>query len=93
MSIAPKQDWAAYQQRLAKEDAAWVRGLTPGERFDIYANLFAIVWRARHNLEGDWEKLEQWHWQQKLAMRQRCVRAYQKRDEIQHGRAAAEAAR
>jgi len=91
MFIAPQQDWAAYQTRAAKEEAAWVRSLGTAERFAIYADLFATVWRAHKNRgRGDWEALDRWSWKQKLAVRLRCAEAYQRLDEIHNGRASAE---
>jgi hypothetical protein len=86
MSIAPKQEWAAYQARMAEEEAAWVRKLDTSERFAIYADLFGVIWSARQNGgTGDWDELDRWHWQHKLAIRLRCVQAFRRLDEIHKG--------
>jgi hypothetical protein len=90
MSIAPQHDWAAYEALVAKDEAACLRTLGTDERFAIYADLFRVVWTARQGLVAQgWQKLDLWHWQQKLATRLRCVQAYQKLDDIRNGRAPA----
>jgi hypothetical protein len=91
MSVAPKQDWAAYETRAAEDEAVWVRTLDTGDRFVIYADLFGLIWRARQDRgRGDWQAVDRWSWEQKLALRLRCTQAFQRLDEIRHGRAAAE---
>lgn len=90
MPFAPQQDWNAFAAQTAAEDAAWIRGLGIQERFALYADMFGLVWQARQNgLRGDWDELDEWNWQRKLANRQRCAAAYRKLDELQHARAAA----
>jgi hypothetical protein len=89
MSISPQQDWNAFAAQTTAEDSAWIRGLSTEERFALYADMFGIIWKARQNgLRGDWDELDEWSWQRKLADRQRCVEAYRKLDEFQHVRAA-----
>src|SRR5262245_37791886 len=89
MSIAPQQDWAMYAARTAAEEAKWLRALAPSERFVLYADLFEAIWTARQNQGlGDWERLDRWNWQQKLARRLQDVAGFQKLDEIRNGRAA-----
>jgi hypothetical protein len=83
----PKQDWDAYEVRARKTDAAWLRSLTPNERFTLYQDLFGLVCAARH-VPGNWERLDRWSWQQKLALRVRLVDAYRKRDQMLHERTA-----
>ncbi len=90
MPFAPQQDWTAFAAQTAAEDSAWIQGLSAEERFALYADMFGIVWKARQNgLRGDWDVLDEWSWQRKLADRQRCVEAYRKLDELQHARAVA----
>jgi hypothetical protein len=88
MADVPQQDWAAYEARTAESDAAWIRGLTPEDRFALYADLFRIIWGARRG-PGDWERLDRWHWDQKLATRLRLVDAFRKLDEVRRARTAA----
>jgi hypothetical protein len=87
MLDAPRQDWAAYEKLAGPSDAAWLRGLTVAERFALYADLFNMVWDARRG-PGDWQRLEQWHWQQKLATRLRMVEAFNQLDQRTRERAA-----
>ncbi|MEX0642116.1 MAG: hypothetical protein WD468_05415 [Pirellulales bacterium] len=88
MLDAPRQDWAAYRRLTRDSDTAWLRGLTLRDRFDLYADLFNIFWEARRRNPGDWERLDQWHWNQKLATRLRMVDAFKKLDELRRERAA-----
>lgn len=83
MSIAPQHDWRLYDSMASESEAAWLRGLTPADRYTIYADLFQLVWESRQR-EGDWERLDRWNWQTKLAMRQRMLTAYRGRDGAQH---------
>jgi hypothetical protein len=87
MVVLPQQDWRAYQSRAQASEAAWLRGLSAADRFVLYADLFTIVWDAGRR-RGDWERLERWSWQQKLALRRRLVEAYRMRDQLLHERAA-----
>jgi hypothetical protein len=87
MLDAPRQDWAAYEKLARPSDAAWLRGLTLDDRLALYADLFDLVWNARRG-PGDWERLEQWRWEQKLASRLRMVEAFQKLDILTRERAA-----
>jgi hypothetical protein len=82
-----QQDWATYEALAAESDKAWLRALMPQDKFAIYNDLFTILWNARR--EGDWERLEAWAWEQKLAMRLKFVEAFRKRDELLRKREAA----
>lgn len=64
--------------------------MTPEEKFAIYADMFNIYWAARQNVSGDWERLDEHRWQEKLAIRQRMVEAFTKLDEWRRERAAPE---
>jgi hypothetical protein len=88
MVDVPRQDWSDYEARARGNDVAWVRGLTPSGRFALYEELFGIVWGARRDL-GNWERLDRWHWHQKIAMRLRLVKAFMKLDELHCERTAA----
>jgi hypothetical protein len=81
MLDAPRQDWAFFEERARPVEAAWLRGLTTDERFALYNDMFNVIWQARRNLEGDWERLDDLRWQQKLALRLRMVEAFQKMDQ------------
>lgn len=88
MEDVPQQDWAAYEALTAESDAAWLRGLTLCDRFALYAELFDVVWNARGS-QGNWERLDRWNWDQKLATRLRLVEAYRKLDDRHRERFAA----
>jgi hypothetical protein len=81
MAGAPKQNWSLYRQLTRQSDAEWIRSLTPSQRFDLYADLFDIIWQSRQG-SGDWKRLEEWHWKEKVAMRLRMVEAFRKLDEF-----------
>jgi hypothetical protein len=83
MHDAPKQDWPMLERLSRSTDAAWIRGLTPADRFAIYADLFDLIWQARRD-PGEWKRLEDWHWKHKLATRLRMVDAFNKLDRIGH---------
>jgi hypothetical protein len=82
MLDAPRQDWAFYEERAKPVEAAWLRGLTTDERFTLYADMFNAIWKARRTLNGDWERLDESRWQQKLDLRLRMVGTFQKRDKL-----------
>jgi hypothetical protein len=90
MSIVPRQDWKTLRALAKDADAAWMRGLSVGERFDLYADLFGIVWEAQRSRENT-ERLEKWSWDRKLACRRRLAEAYWKLDELRRKRAASHA--
>ena len=81
MAHGPLQNWRIYEASTRGEEAAWVRGLSPQERFDIYDDAFNLVWTARGEL-GDWERLDQWRWSQKLALRVRMLDALGNLDRV-----------
>ena len=88
MTTTPQQDWPLYEARARKSDAAWVRGLEPAQRFALYDELFSAIMAARHGL-GDWDRLERWHWKQKVATRLRLIEAFRKLDQLDRERTAA----
>jgi hypothetical protein len=79
MTEVPQQDWAAYEALAAASDTVALRNLTPVDRFALYEDLFDLIWDVRRGL-GDWEKLERWSWEQKLALRRQFVQAWHKRN-------------
>lgn len=88
--MAPQQDWSVFSVRSSDADAARIRALGTSERFAIYADMFGVVWTARQNRgQGDWDELDRWSWQQKLAIHLRCAEAFKKLDELHHARATA----
>jgi hypothetical protein len=86
MINAPRQDWRAYAERARASDAAWIRGLTLNDRFDLYSDLFGIIWEAQHEWENP--RLERWNWDRKVAMRLRLVEAFGEMDKLNRERAA-----
>ena len=87
MITAPQQNWALYGYQARPIDAAWARGLTPSERFDIYGDFFDSIDAARAVLSSS-ERLERWSWEQKLATRLHLVEAFTKRDQLHRERTA-----
>jgi hypothetical protein len=81
MSIAPKQVWAYVEAQSRASEAIRLRSMTPPERFAVYADMYNTLWTARKNIFGDWEQLDQWRWQEKLALRIRMVDAFAKLDQ------------
>src|SRR3954447_9129454 len=88
MLDAPQHDWSIYEAKTRDSDAAWIRGLSMKERFDLYASMFNTFWNARQSLPGDWERLDKQRWQEKLTMRRRMVDAFHKLDELRRERSA-----
>lgn len=91
MSFAPKTNWASFEALTRDSDRAWIRGLTEETRFASYSALFNALWKSRsgpHATPGDWERLNQWSWKQKLAERHRMWAAFSKRDEYLRERTA-----
>jgi len=83
MPDAPQQDWSYVEARSRDSEAARLRAMTPAEKFAVYADMYNMLWAARQNVEGEWERLDQWRWEEKLAMRLRMVEAFTKLDELQ----------
>jgi len=90
MSVMPQRDWIYAEQRSRQVEGQLLRSMTPQQRLAIYEDMFDVFWQARQTTAGDWEKLEQWRWREKVATRQRMVEAYKKWDQRRHGPAAAE---
>ena len=86
MLDAPRQDWSLYRQLTETYDIAWERNLTVAEKFALYQDMHRIV-MARTG-PGDWAKLDEWLWQEKVARRLKEVKAYRKLDELRRGRSA-----
>jgi hypothetical protein len=89
MAVLPQHDWSYYEARLGESDAAWLRSLSIGDRFSLYEDLFNILWTARRKMPGDWARLDQYHWEEKVALRRRTVEAFSKLDQARRERAAA----
>jgi hypothetical protein len=87
MGIAPRQNWTALRKLAKDADAAWVRGLSIAERFDLYADMFRIVWEAQRSQEVG-KRLENWNWDRKVAARRHQIHAFSKLDELTRARAA-----
>jgi hypothetical protein len=86
MNFAPQHNWTAYRELTRASNNELARGLTLEERYSIYCELFNTFWRARMEQTAlssqELERLDQWHRRQKLAERDRLVRAFQKRDSL-----------
>ena len=82
MSFAPQQDWCYVESRSRASEAARLRAMTPNERFAVYADLFNALWAARQKIPRDWKRLDQWRWEEKLALRRRMVEAFTKLDQM-----------
>jgi hypothetical protein len=91
MTFAPRHDWKAYEALTAESDAERLRALTPEEKFAIYADMFRIAREAR-NGPGDWERLDRYLWEEKVAIRLRMVEAFRKMDQLDAERAASNSA-
>jgi hypothetical protein len=89
MVVVPQHDWDYYEDRVRESDSAWLRSLTLSERFSLYEDLFDILWTARRKMPGDWARLDQFHWEEKVDLRRRMVDAFSKLDQSQRERAAA----
>jgi hypothetical protein len=75
MIDAPQQDWSLYKAMSRQSDAAWIRSLSPADRFELYADLFDLIWEARRTLPfGD--RVDDRHWRQKVEVRQRLTNAF-----------------
>lgn len=83
----PRQDWSLYRQLTEPHEIAWQRNLTPSQRFKIYQDLYRIA-MARTG-PGNWGKLDEWRWKEKVARRGKELEAYRKLDELLRERAAA----
>ena len=88
MVIAPQHDWSIYELLTRAEHRDWLRGLSPQERFALCAHMFNMIHYSR-DPQADWDELDQWHWEQKLAARMRQVEAFTKLDQFRSERAAA----
>lgn len=77
----PQQDWSLYENYTRPANVAWIRGLTPQDRFALYEDLFRIIWSSRRDLESH-HRVERWDWQQKVATRLRLVEAFEKLDQL-----------
>jgi hypothetical protein len=89
MATAAQPDWSYYKTREGECDATWLRSLSVGERFALYEDMFNILWAARAEMSGNWARLEQRQWAEKIDRRQRLVEAFLKRDQVLSERAAA----
>jgi hypothetical protein len=88
MVDVPQQDWSYYEAVTNREERAWLRGLSPQDRFAIYEDMFNVIWTApRTPIEI--ERLERLRWEQKLSVRLRLVEAFTKLDQFRRERAAA----
>jgi hypothetical protein len=87
MVDAPCHDWSRYDSLIERERVQWIRSLSPQQRYALYEDFFNLVHSApRKALER--ERLEQWRWAEKLAMRLRLVDAFRKLDQYRRERAA-----
>lgn len=90
MVYAPQQNWSYIEARSRECDAALLRAMTPSERFIVYADMYNVIWSAHRTLDGNWERLDQHRWAEKLAIRKREVEAFNYMDQLRFERAAAD---
>ena len=91
MAFAPSQDWSTFLALTRGSDAEFARASTVDERMAIYENLFEIVQSARQR-PGNWDELDNWRWNDKLATRQKLVAAFAKLDQFRRERTPADGA-
>jgi hypothetical protein len=82
MGFAPQHDWTYLEGLVQPYDAASLAAMTPAERFCVYADLYNSLWAGRQRVQGDWAKLDEVRWQEKLAQRRRMVEAFTKLDRL-----------
>jgi hypothetical protein len=87
MLDVPRQNWSLVERLSRRSDAAWWKSLAPGDRFDLYADLFNLIWESRGSQDN--HRLEQRRWRQKLETRLRVAGAFARLDEWRRARAAA----
>jgi hypothetical protein len=87
MLTAPNHDWELLESRSAPSDRAWLQGLSAAEKLGLYCSLFRMAGAAPRDAEAQ-RRLDQWAWDQKLALRRRLVDAFQKLDRLRNGRPA-----
>ena len=85
MSVVPQRDWSYFAERERKAERQLLRSTTPEQRLAIYEEMFGIFRQGRRTMPGDWEKLDQWRWNEKLAARQRMLEAFRKMDQLPRG--------
>lgn len=88
ITASPRQRWELFESlcgdRARASDAAWARGLSPGERLAVVDDLFLTV-RAARRAAGDWRQVDDLAWQQTLEDRIRQVAAFRRFDEATGG--------
>jgi hypothetical protein len=81
MLTAPNHDWALLETRAAASDRAWLQGLSAADKFALYCSLYRMAGAAPRDADAQ-RRLDQWAWDQKLALRLRLVDAFQKLDHL-----------
>jgi hypothetical protein len=89
MAFAPSQDWSTFLALTRESDAEFARASSVEERMAIYENLFELVQSARQR-PGNWDELDSWCWNQKLATRQKLMAAFAKLDQFRRERTPAD---
>lgn len=73
------QDWRNYWQIKSNLDAEQLCSLTPDERLRLCEELSS---KFRDSLsDEEWQRFQEWHWEQEVAGRLRMVEAFRKLDE------------
>lgn len=88
MATAPQQNWSYYDSRVQPVDADWLRSLSVEERFQLYNGLYSVLLQGRRTMPGDWDRLDQFQWAEKLKLRRRMVEAFSKLDDLRRERSA-----
>ncbi len=78
MLTSPQQDWKWYRQIAQNNDLLYLRNLSTADRWNIYRNLFRVVWSIRRQMMAP--DPDQRRWQEKLGRRYREIKAFQMMD-------------
>jgi hypothetical protein len=85
MSFAPQHDWNYYDNVVESHETNRVSNLSPFERFQIYEDYFETLYKSKQGLV-DREAMERLRWQEKQALRDKLVAAYQALDKVSRGK-------
>lgn len=84
--FAPKSPKPEHIEKIQQADAAWARQLDVDERFSIYRGLFDLIANARQQTlpPAAREAGERMAWKEKLAARNRWIKAFPEYGRQQH---------
>ena len=67
-------NWQAGEQQTLAAHTEWLQSQSIAESFQLYCNLMRLALSQRDDSEG-WRRLEEMRFQEKLALRQKIMRA------------------